>query len=404
MKRLRARLLRPRSPVEVQYYDDAIVTVDAEGRIATIGEPDGTSVAQDLRPLVLAPGFIDTHLHAPQTHIVGSASGPLLPWLANSVFPAETEFADVGHAVRVAEAFADRLVAAGTTLSFVYGSVHPHATDAVLAALDRRGLKGIAGPVWMDRDCPQALRLDPGASEDGVRQLVERWHGPRLQVAVIPRFALTSSPEGLQRAGQLARELDLPISTHLAETVAECRLARERFGTADYLQVYEDAGLVSDKSVFAHCIHLTPGEWDRMALAGATVAHCPDSNDFLGSGGMPVDAARSRQIPLTLGTDIGAGRSFAVYRTMSYAFDNARRQGLDLTLAELWWWATRGAAQALGAHETGGLEPGLDADMVALAVPKEAQDAQAVMQHVVFNHDARPVRQVFVAGQAVASR
>ena len=288
----------------------------------------------------------------------------------------------------------------------MYGSVHHEATDALFGALAAGGPKALAGPVWMDAHAPPALATDPAASERSVRQLVERWHGHdagRLSVAVIPRFALSCSPEALARAGRLACELDLHVSTHLAETVAEGRLARERFGTDDYLQIYEDAGLVHDKAIYAHCIHLSDAEWDRMASAGAIVAHCPDSNDFLGSGGMPLDPARARDVPITLGTDIGAGRSFAVYRTLSFAFDNARRQGVALPLSTLWWWGTRGAALALGASDTGALEPGLDADLCVLEVPETAHDAVAVMQHVMFDHDARPVRQTFVRGQPIGS-
>ncbi|MEO0603245.1 MAG: guanine deaminase, partial [Myxococcota bacterium] len=402
LMRIRGRVLQPRSPHEVTYHHDGVVTI--EGGLITAVEPlDGLPVDLDVRPHVIAPGFVDAHLHAPQTSIVGSATGSLLTWLQTTVFPAEAELADPVRAAALADAFTRRLLAAGTTLSFVYGSVHEAATDALFAALKAVGVRAVAGPVWMDTDCPEALKTPPEVSEAMVRGLVERWHGDRLKVAVIPRFALSCTPAALSRAGRLARELGLPVSTHLAETIAECTEARRRFGTADYLQVYEDAGLVHDRSVLAHCIHLSDGEWDRLAQTGATVAHCPDSNDFLGSGGMPVAIVRSQGVPVSLGTDIGAGRSFAVYRTMSYAFDNARRQGVDLELSELWWWGTRGGALALGETGTGALEPGLAADLVVLEVPDTAHTAVEVMQHVVFDHDVHPVRQVFVAGQAVGS-
>jgi len=397
--RIRGRVLRPRSPTEVDYAHDAIVTLEG-ARVASVEPLDGLPVDLDVRPHVIAPGFVDAHLHAPQTPIVGSATGPLLRWLQTTVFPAEASLADPVHAAAVAEAFTARLLAAGTTTSFVYGTVHEAATDALLAALDRAGLRAIVGPVWMDAHCPEALCTSPEVSEAAVRALVERWQGERLQIAVIPRFALSCSPEGLARAGRVARELGLMVSTHLAETVAECAEARRRFAAPDYLRIYEDAGLVHDRSLLAHCVHLSDAEWERLAAADAVVVHCPDSNDFLGSGGMPV--APTRALRVALGTDIGAGRSFGVYRTMSYAFDNARRQGVELPLATLWWWGTRGGAQALGL-DTGALEPGLLADLVVLEVPDTAHTALEVMQHVVFDHDVHPVRQVFVAGQAIGS-
>ena len=400
MKRLRGRMLRPQSPTVVLYEPDAVITIDA-GRIVDIAAPDNEPVDLDLRPHVIAPGFVDAHLHAPQTDIIGSATGPLLQWLETTVFPAEARLAELEIATAVAEAFVARLVSAGTTLSFVYGSVHEAATDALFAALHNAGLRAIAGPVWMDVDCPDALRTPPEVSEEIVRRLVERWHGDHLKVAVIPRFALSSSRDGLARAGRLARDLGLAVSTHLAETVAECTEAVRRFGTSDYLQVYEDADLIHERTVLAHCVHLSEAEWRRLAEARAIVAHCPDSNDFLGSGGMPV--AKARALTMTLGTDIGAGRSFGVYRTMSHAFDNARRQGLDIGLPELWWWGTRGGALAIGESSTGALEPGLDADLVVLEVPARAQTALEVMQHIVFNHDANPVHRVFVRGQTIAT-
>ncbi|MEM6929272.1 MAG: amidohydrolase family protein, partial [Myxococcota bacterium] len=254
--RIRGRVLQPRSPREVTYHHDGVVTIE-DGLITAVEPLDGLPVDVDVRPHVIAPGFVDAHLHAPQTSIVGSATGPLLTWLQTTVFPAEADLADPVHAAALADAFARRLLAAGTTLSFVYGSVHEAATDALFAALEAAGVRALAGPVWMDTDCPPALRTRPEASEDTVRSLVQRWHGDRLKVAIIPRFALSCTPEALSRAGRLARELGLPVSTHLAETVTECEEARRRFGTADYLQVYEDADLVHDRSVLAHCVHLS---------------------------------------------------------------------------------------------------------------------------------------------------
>ena len=398
--RIRGRVLRPRSPTEVTYDPDAVVAIE-DGRVVSIGPATGASIDLDVRPHVLAPGFVDAHVHAPQTFIVGSATGPLLQWLDKTVFPAEAELVDPTVAKAIAEAFVARLLAAGTTLSFVYGSVHEAATHDLFAALHAAGLRAIAGPVWMDVDSPAALCTPLEDSEAAVRRLVERWHGDRLKVAVIPRFALSSSPEALACAGRLARELDLAVSTHLAETVAECTEAVRRFGTDDYLQVYENAGLVHRRTILAHCIHLSDAEWERLARARAVVAHCPDSNDFLGSGGMPVQKARA--LSVSLGTDIGAGRSFGVYRTMSHAYDNARRQGLDLGLAELWWWGTRGGALALGEPSTGALEPGLDADLVVLEVPERARSALEIMQHVIFDHDTNPVRQVIVRGRVISS-
>lgn len=399
----RARILSPGSEEALTWLDDAILRV--EGRtIVEVAPYDGRPVDEDLRPGVLLPGFVDAHLHFPQARIVGSATGPLLQWLSASTFPEEARFADAAHAAQVAAMFCDRLAAAGTTLCLAYGSVHPQAADVLLSTLAARGLKALAGPVWMDTDCPEALQLPTEQALEAMSGLVERWHGhddDRLQVAVIPRFALSCSPGMLAAAGAFARSHGLYVSTHLAETPAECRVARERFGTTDYLQVYEDAGLIHDRCVLAHCIHLSDSEWDRLAAAGAAIAHCPDSNDFLGSGGMPIEAVQRRGLSIAIGSDVAAGRSFRIPRILSSAYDNGLRQGVTLSAARLLWWSTRGGALALGHPETGQIRAGLEADLCLFDPPPWATDADGVVASLLFDHDAPRMRRTWVRGVCV---
>lgn len=405
MTTYRARLLTPTGPESVRWLDDAVVRVE-DGRIEEVAAYDGRAVDEDLRPGVLMPGFVDAHVHHPQTRIVGSATGPLLTWLERTVFPEERRFADPAHAAAVAETFATRIAAAGTTFAFVYGSVHAEATDTLLRTLARRGLRAVVGPVWMDAHCPEALCRPGDEALRDVEALARRWHGHdgRLEIAVIPRFALCCTPTTLERAGALARDLGLWVSTHLSEHVEEVETARRRFGAPDYLSVYERAGLVHDRAVFAHCVHLSPSEWDRLAEAGAVVAHCPDSNDFLGSGGMPPSEPMSRGIPITIGTDVGAGRSFRVPRILSSAYDNGLRHGVALDPRRLLWWGTRGAARALGRDRIGALEPGFDADMVLMDLPGTVRGAHGVSSAVIFDHDAPGPARTWVRGRTVFDR
>jgi guanine deaminase len=414
---LRARVLTPdpdaeapaildgAGPEALRWLDDALVVIDPDGRIREVGPPDGRAVDADLRPGVLLPGFVDGHIHLPQTRIVGSASGPLLRWLARSTFPEERRFADADHARTVAHHFAALLAASGTTFALVYGSRHAEAADAGLQALADRGLRGRVGPVWMDVDCPPELAIPPERSEEDVRWLVERWqgHDDRLEVAVLPRFAPTSSAEGLARAGALSRELGLWASTHLAENPDECAHVRERFGR-DYLRVYEDAGLVHDRSVLAHCIHLDPDDWDRFAAARAVVAHCPDSNAFLGSGHMPTGAVLSRGIPLCIGTDVAAGRSFRIPRILSSAYDNALAAGHPVAPATLLRWGTLDGARALGLTGVGAIHPGFEADLVLLDLPEWVEDAEGVLAWSLFWADAPLPRRTWVRGRVVWDR
>ncbi len=406
MTHYRARVLTPVSPDELLFLDDAIVTV-TDGVFTEVGPYDGRPVHEDLRPGVLTPGFVDAHVHFPQTRIVGSASGPLLDWLARSTFPEEARFADGAHAAQVAQEFVDRLVAAGTTLAMIYSSVHPDAAHALFDELDRRGLRAIAGPVWMDEHCPDALKLGVDDAVAGVEELVSAWHGRdgRLNVAVIPRFALSCSAEMMTAAGQLAKTHGLWVSTHLSENIDECRIACERFSAPDYLAVYERFGLVHERSVYAHAIHLSAAEWDRLAAAGAVVAHCPDSNAFLGSGGMPIGEPVKRNVPVAIGSDIAAGRSFQIPRALSYAYDNGLRTGHPLSLARLLWMGTRGGALALQQAQVGAIAVGLEADMALHDVPWWVADAAAALGAILFDHD-RPgprctwVRGVIVGGEA----
>lgn len=403
---LRARLLSPVDPTTVRWLDDAVVVLD-QGRIQQVLPYDGRPVDEDLRPGVLMPGFVDAHLHFPQTRIVGSASGPLLQWLERSTFPEEERFAHIDHARQVAGLFANALAAAGTTLAFVYGSVHPQASHVLLETLDARGLRAFVGPVLMDAHSPEALMLPPEQALPALRELAARWHRHdegRLQIAAIPRFALSCSREMLEGAGRVADELGLWVSTHLSENLDEVAVARSRFQRPDYLSIYEDAGLLHERSVYAHCIHLSDSEWQRFADAGAVVAHCPDSNDFLGSGGMPVGEVLERGIPVAIGTDVAAGRSFRVPRILASAYDNGLRHGVTLDPRTLLWWGTRGGALALGQAAVGAIEEGLDADLVCIDVPPWAETEDDVLAWALFHHDAPPPRRTWIRGRVVWER
>lgn len=406
MLRLRCRVLSPRSPTDVLWLPDALVQVDDDGRLLAVGPWQGGACDQDLRHGVLTPGFVDLHLHYPQTRIIGAASGPLLQWLSTSTFPEEARFADDDHARKVAAAFVAALAAAGTTTSMVYGSVHAAACERLFEAVDARGLRTIAGPVLMDQGAPANLLLGADDALPALSDLVDRWHDPtgRIQVAVLPRFALSCTNDLMARAGRLAVDRGLWVSTHLSENDDEISATTALFGSTDYLAVYEATGLLHARTVLAHCIHLSDSEWDRIAAAGAVVAHCPDSNDFLGSGGMPLHAVDDREIALGLGTDVAAGRSFRLPRIASSAHDNALRRGNRQPPARWFWQATRGGALALDLDQLGALQPGLRADMVLHDLPAWVDDADGALAWLLFHHDAPPPRRTWVDGKVVWDR
>lgn len=406
MTTLRARVLSPESPEEARYLPDAVVSFE-HGRLTRVEPWDGQAVDEDLRPAVLLPGFVDAHVHFPQTRIIGSASGPLLPWLERTTFPEEARFADPDHAVRVARVFAASLASAGTTSALVYGSVHPEACEALFDVALDAGLRLRAGPVLMDRNCPEDLQLPPDRALRALQDLVDRWHGASdglLEVAAIPRFAISCSPEMLREAGRFADDAGLWVSTHLSENPDECRVTKELFDAPDYLAVYERYHLVHDRAVFAHCIHLSHSEWNRFADAGAVVAHCPDSNDFLGSGGMPVAAVRQREIEVAVGTDVAAGRSFRIPSILASAYDNGLRVGSPVAPRRLLWWGTRGGALALGWPGTGAIQPGLEADLVCIDLPPWVETEDEVLAAVLLTRDGPVARRTWVRGRLVWDR
>ncbi len=363
-------------PTAWQCFDDGILIVDG-GRIRAAG-PTADLQAQlaggvevhDLRGKVVVPGLVDCHVHFPQLDIIASFGEQLLDWLNRYAYPEEMRFADPEHAHSVAHAFVDELLANGTTTALVFATVHEHAADAIFEAAADRGMRLIAGKVLMDSNCPEALRDDPVSGYEQSRRLIERWHGKgRLGYAITPRFALTSSETQLAAAGRLAEEYpDVWLHTHLAENTDEVQAIATQFPwSKSYLDVYDRFGLVRERSVFAHCLHLADGERRCMSSNGAAAAFCPSSNLFLGSGLFDLRAIRDAGVRTGLGTDVGGGTSLSLLRTMSDAYKMLHLQDQALPPMRALYLATLGAAEALYLDDRiGNFVPGKEADFVVL--------------------------------------
>lgn len=404
---IRGRMLAPESEARaVTLLDDALIRIDAQGLIESVEPaPSDCEVPETWPGAVLMPGFVDVHLHFPQTRVIGSASGPLLPWLRASVFPEESRFSSDEYAAIVAEAFCDALIAQGTTCSAIYSSTHPGATEVLFTTLARRGLRADTGLTLMDRHGPDALLRSATDALAASRVLLERWHGydrGRLRLSMIPRFAISCSPELMCAAAELAREHELLVQSHISENLDEVRETLALFpGAHDYLEVYEQHGLVGPRTILAHCIHLSQYEWSRFVLQDIAVAHCPDSNFFLGSGAMQLRAALDRDLRVGLGTDVGAGRTFSLRRVAAAAHDAALIHAAPVAPQELLWLATRGGARALGHDRLGCLAAGFEADVVAIDVPAlpDASSLASLLDALLFRHDAGPVRATLVRGR-----
>jgi guanine deaminase len=360
----------------VRYFDDGLLVVE-DGRVKAADEaglllptlPAGTRVT-DYSGRLLLPGFIDTHIHYPQTDMIAAYAAQLLDWLDDHAFPAEHRFADAAHAAEASRFFIDELMRNGTTTALVFGTVHPCSVDAFFAEAAARNLRMIAGKVLMDRNCPEYLRdtADSGYRESSA--LIEKWHGQgRLHYAITPRFAVTSSDAQLESAGRLAAEHpDVFVHSHLAENLNEVKWACELFPQArSYLDIYERFGLLRERSVYAHCIHLDDEDRRRMAHTGAAAAVCATSNLFLGSGLFDFAAARHAGMRTGLGTDVGGGTSFSMLRTLAETYKVAQMRGHRLTPWRAFYLATLGGAKALGLDDhIGSFAPGREADFVVL--------------------------------------
>lgn len=398
----------------VRFRPDHWLLVEG-GRIVgcQVQDPGGAWRREDHRGQLVLPGFIDTHVHMPQLDVIASHGADLLDWLEHYTFPAERRYADpeVSHAG--AEAFADVLLAHGTTSAVVFPTVHAVSAEAMAAAAHARGMRCITGKVLMDRHAPDGLRdADALTADRELRAGIARWHGTGRQAcAVTVRFAPCSTPEQLALAGRLMAEVpDLYMQTHVAENRDEVRWVAELFPEArSYLDVYHRAGLLGPRAVLAHGIWLDDTDRALLADTGAQIAHSPTSNLFLGSGLMDWRALQAAGAAVSLASDVGGGTSLSMLRTMAAAYQVQALQGVKPGAWALLHAATRGAAQALRLdHEIGSFEPGRLADVCvwdwAAGAVGQRRDALAQTLHErVFAWltlgDERHLARTWVAGQ-----
>ena len=328
------------------------------------------AICHDYSGQIIMPGFIDAHIHFPQQEIVGSYGKQLLDWLDNYTFPAEEAFGEGNHAEVMAKKFIDELFRNGTTCCMAYATVQKSVTEALFAEASKRDMCLFAGKVLMNRNAPEGLLDTVEQAEAACRALIERWHGVgRNHYVLTPRFAISCTAEEMQMAAALHREHPTTyIQTHLSENKDEWNFTHTLFPECDdYLAVYEKMGLLTDRTVFAHAIHLSESEWERLSKANAVIAHCPTSNLFLGSGLFNMEAAYKHNIPLGIATDIGAGTSFSLLKTLGEAYKVQQLRGYSMNAFESFYKITLGAAKALKVeNQIGSIDINKVADFVVI--------------------------------------
>lgn len=360
----------------LRFIKDGLLIV-RDGRVEWFGDweeghhqiPDSIRV-RDYSGKMIVPGFIDTHIHYPQCEMVGAYGEQLLDWLNKHTFPAEKRYNDLEYAREMSAFFIKQLLRNGTTTALVFGTVHPESVEALFESARHINMRMIAGKVMMDRNAPDYLLDTAESSYSQTKALIERWHNNgRLLYAITPRFAPTSSPEQLEMVQRLRQEFpDVYLHTHLSENKDEVAWVKALYPErTSYLDVYHHYGMTGRKSVFAHCVHLEDAEWDCLHQTQSSIAFCPTSNLYLGSGLFNLPNAWRKKVRVGMGTDIGAGTTFNMLQTLNEAYKIMQLQGYRLSAYEAFYLATLGGADALGLADTiGNFNLGKEADFVVL--------------------------------------
>jgi guanine deaminase len=410
----------------MHYESDAIVAM-ADGRITHFGPasavrdalPPGTKVENPGKDTLTMAGFIDCHVHYPQTEIIGAPGGQLMDWLDKYTFVAEQQFADKDHAREVARVFLRECLRAGTTTAAVYCTVHPQSVDAFFEESEALGTRMIAGKVLMDRNAPAALTDTAKTGYDESKALIGRWHGKGRQLyAVTPRFAPTSTPEQMELAGALWNAHEgTYLQSHIAETRDEAGWVKTLFpDRSGYLDVYDHYRQLGRRAIYGHGIWLTEDERRHCHDTGTAIAHCPTSNLFLGSGCFDLGNAKKPDRPLRVGlaTDLGAGTSFSMLQTLNEAYKVAQLTGNALSSGHAFYLATRGSAEALYLEDAiGSIAPGMEADLVVLDLKstpvieyrmRSCEDLAEALFIQMTMADDRAVLATYVAGRLAYCR
>ncbi len=391
-------------------------TILASGEFSSIRAAYPDAEVVDLRGGVLLPGFVDTHIHYPQVRVLGGLGMGLLEWLDRLTLPEEAKFGDVAYARAVAGEFLAGLAGHGTTTALVFGSHFAGAMDEFFSQATASGLRIVAGQVLADRMLRPELHTTPERAYEEGRALIGRWHGQgRLLYAVTPRFSLSASEGLLDACAALLRETPgARFTSHINENVQEIEVVRGLFpGARDYLDTYEQAGLLGRRSVLAHNIHPHERELGSMATHRCTAAHCPCSNSSLGSGFFPLARHLAAGVHVSLGTDVGGGTGFGMLKEglQAYFMQQLMPDGVPLSPAHLLYLCTLAGAEALDLqHLTGDFSVGKAFDAVYLSPPAGTPLA-AVMEHAqgperrlaaLFTlGGSADVRQVWVGGDSV---
>jgi guanine deaminase len=404
LKRIKTNIISTNERGQVSYDRNVFVSINGSEITEISSSCDGKY--EDLSHLVCLPGFIDTHIHLAQNYARGYHGGNLLEWLEKNIFPEELKTKSIQYANKISSDFFHNLLENGTTTSVVYTSVFSDACDTAFSVANKLGVRAVIGKVMMDQNSPSFLQETEKDSLKESIELFEKWNlkTPLLEYVFTPRFAPTCSRNLMKEIGRFASQSNAYIQTHLSENFGEIAWVNQLFPTEkSYTEVYEKCGLLGEKTILAHCIHLKDEEWDIMKATNSKIAHCPDSNFFLKSGRFHIEKALEMEIPFALASDVGAGTEFSMLYHMK--MENYMQLQYLISPEEAFFDATFGAAKVLSKQqEIGSIEINKQADLQFRTCSNLEKTAHEILSNWMYCYDSTSVEQVYIAGKKVYSK
>jgi guanine deaminase len=417
---LRSNFLNPVNHDKCDLMSDYYLTIDEQGKITSL-EPYSDKLVSDndrfidLSNCVITPGFIDLHSHLPQFSAIGIGKGTLLSWLSNYIIPLESKFVDEQFAYEQSVLFFNEALSFGTTTIITYCSIHRNATSIAFETASDLGIRAFIGNSLIDLPNELGYFLPLETIKSDIEYLLKKYHrtnSEKLNYIVTPRYAGSCTTELMSFCANIAKSEELFIQTHLAENKSELELMKKLHPEFDnYTEIYNKMGLLTDKTLLAHCIYLNQVELSLIRNTGSIVCHCPSSNRYLSSGIMPLVDYQKLGLKIGLGTDVGAGYSLSMLNEAKEAIETSKsyeiskdENGNEISATYAFYLSTKGAAENLNmTDKVGSFQKGLDADLAIFELDSKqvSQDAEDILRTLIYKKFNQTAKAVLIAGECV---
>ncbi len=406
MIKICSKIINPISFEKLEILNPGTLIIE-NGKIKDLTEKLPEKDFLDYTNYLILPGFVDIHTHLSQINITGKGEEDLIIWLNKIVYPEEGKFEAENYAKSMAEKFFDKLIENGITTAVIYVTSHYKATEVAFEIAQQKGLRAFIGKVMMDTNCLQSVKKSTKENLEESLKLYQKWHAKddRLFYIFTLRFAPVCSIELMKETGRIAKELNCYIQTHLAESKKEIELVKKLFPEyKSYTHLYHKCGITGEKTIFAHCIHLSDEEMEILKDTNSKIAHCPYSNRFLKSGKFRYKKFKDLGIKIGLGSDIAGGPSLSPFRQISEAILTSRdlkeELNYEMTIEEALYLATMGGAEVLNLQEKiGNFKKGKEADFIVIET--EEKDPQRALEKLIFCDEKWKIKEVWIKGKKI---